>query len=264
MSYYQQGIFVRVVSPDIYQYLHMNSLFLRCVLECQAHRTIFCISVISTIEPWIFSGVSNAGFSIDRGTEGMAAWRKMPSASPDVVSGKNVALHRPVECVRGLLVPSAADHLQVPCERHGEGEADDADGHGGDLRSLACVRSPLKNRMQEKWRCWSGDSVSVFHERLMAPLRFPGDPAGIDHALPGQKNPVWALRTPRYRGIMQEEILGLRGTPVSDDTRRSLLIRGPERALARVCHPDRIEAVDREIYGRSVSRHLGPQTLPIG
>ena len=81
MSYYRQDFFVMIVSPDIYQYLHMNSLFLRCVLECQAHRTILCISVISIIEPWIFSGVSNAGFSIDRGTEGMAAWWKMPSVS---------------------------------------------------------------------------------------------------------------------------------------------------------------------------------------
>lgn len=59
-----------------------------------------------------------------------------------------------------------------------------------------------------------------------------------------------------------QEILELRSTPVSEDTGRELWVRGPDRHWHRyTIYTDRIESV--EIYGTSVSRHLGQQTLPI-
>ncbi len=59
------------------------------------------------------------------------------------------------------------------------------------------------------------------------------------------------------------EILELRGIPVSENTTRELWVRGPDRHWHRyVISPDRIDAV--EMFGMSVPRHLGQQTLPIG
>jgi hypothetical protein len=60
-----------------------------------------------------------------------------------------------------------------------------------------------------------------------------------------------------------QEILELRAaTPVSEDTGRELWVRGPDRHWHRyTIFPDRIESV--EMYGTSVSGHLGQQMLPV-
>ena len=61
----------------------------------------------------------------------------------------------------------------------------------------------------------------------------------------------------------KREILELQGIPVSDDTSRELWARGPDRHWHRYAiFQDRIESI--EIFGMSVSGHLGQQTLPIG
>jgi len=61
----------------------------------------------------------------------------------------------------------------------------------------------------------------------------------------------------------KREILELQGIPVSENTSRELWVRGPDRHWHRyaIC-TDRIEAV--EIPGRSPSRNLRQQTLPVG
>jgi len=62
----------------------------------------------------------------------------MPAAYLGSCSERKVTLHRPIEFIHRLLVPSVPDSFQVPCECLGEGEADvpesdDADGHVFDL-----------------------------------------------------------------------------------------------------------------------------------
>jgi len=59
------------------------------------------------------------------------------------------------------------------------------------------------------------------------------------------------------------EILELHSTPGAEDTGRELLGRVPGRYWHRYAEfPDRIETM--EMYGMSVPRHLGQQTLPVG
>ena len=55
------------------------------------------------------------------------------------------------------------------------------------------------------------------------------------------------------------EILELRSTPVPEDTGRGLRDRYWHRYAI---HPDRRDAL--EIFGMSVARHPGQQTVPVG
>lgn len=61
----------------------------------------------------------------------------------------------------------------------------------------------------------------------------------------------------------KREILELQGIPVSDDTRRELWVRGPDRHWY-VIFPDRVEALDWDFFGVRASRHFGQQTLKVG
>jgi len=64
---------------------------------------------------------------------------------------------------------------------------------------------------------------------------------------------------PGFMASCTREILELRSTPVPEDTGRGLRDRHWHRYSV---FTDRREAV--EMYGMSVSRHLGQQTVPAG
>ena len=70
---------------------------------------------------------------------------------------------------------------------------------------------------------------------------------------------------PDITASCRREILELRGIPVSENTTRELWVRGPDRHWHRyVIFPDRIEALDWNIFGVRTSQQLRQQTLPVG
>ena len=72
-------------------------------------------------------------------------------------------------------------------------------------------------------------------------------------------------RLPDIAVSCKREILELQGIPVSDDTSRELWVRGPDRHWHRyVIFPNRIEALNWDIFGTRTSQQLGQQTLPVG
>ena len=100
--------------------------------------------------------------------------------------------------------------------------------------------------------------------RRLAPLRFHGHQRREDHACPGQETPVTPTtdrrisQHPAPRRSWNSAARRSQKTPVA-----SFSVRGPDRHWHRYAiFQDRIESV--EIYGMSVPRHLGQQTLPVG
>ena len=61
------------------------------------------------------------------------------------------------------------------------------------------------------------------------------------------------------------EILELSCIPVLENTNRELWIRGQDSHWHRYAiFPDRIEALDGDIFGARSFRNLGQQSLPVG